>query len=48
MPGLRIPKIMARLTDLGNTLAPGSPADFAKFIAEDTEKWSKGGEVDGH
>jgi tripartite-type tricarboxylate transporter receptor subunit TctC len=39
--GLADPKIVARLTDLGNTLAPGSPADFGKFIAEDTEKWSK-------
>lgn len=35
------PKVLARLTDLGNTVAPGSPADFGKFIAEDTEKWSK-------
>ena len=39
--GLADPKIVARLTDLGNTVAPGSPADFGKFIAEDTEKWSK-------
>jgi tripartite-type tricarboxylate transporter receptor subunit TctC len=35
------PKIKARLADLGGTLLPGSPADFGKFIAEETEKWSK-------
>jgi tripartite-type tricarboxylate transporter receptor subunit TctC len=35
------PKIKARLADLGATLLPGSPADFGKLIAEDTEKWAK-------
>jgi hypothetical protein len=31
----------ARLADLGGTVLAGSPADFAKLIAADTEKWSK-------
>ena len=35
------PKINARLTDLGGTALPGSPADFGKLIAEETEKWGK-------
>jgi tripartite-type tricarboxylate transporter receptor subunit TctC len=39
--GLADPKIKARLADLGGTLLPGSPADFGKLIADDTEKWGK-------
>jgi tripartite-type tricarboxylate transporter receptor subunit TctC len=35
------PKIKARLADLGGKLLTGSPADFGKLIAEDTEKWAK-------
>jgi tripartite-type tricarboxylate transporter receptor subunit TctC len=35
------PKIKARLADLGGTTLPGSPADFGKLIADDTEKWGK-------
>jgi tripartite-type tricarboxylate transporter receptor subunit TctC len=31
----------ARIADLGSVAFPGSPADFAKFIAEETEKWGK-------
>ena len=31
----------ARLADLGSTVLPGSPADFGKLIAEDTEKGAK-------
>jgi hypothetical protein len=31
----------ARLADLGGTVPPGSPADFGKLIADETEKWSK-------
>jgi tripartite-type tricarboxylate transporter receptor subunit TctC len=34
-------KIKARLADLGGTVLPGTPADFAKLIADDTEKWGK-------
>jgi len=35
------PKIKARLADLGGTVLAGSPADFGKFIADETEKWAK-------
>jgi hypothetical protein len=31
----------ARLADLGGTPLLGSPADFGKLIAEETEKWGK-------
>ena len=30
-----------RLTDLGVAVFAGSPADFAKFIVDETEKWGK-------
>jgi tripartite-type tricarboxylate transporter receptor subunit TctC len=35
------PKIKARLGDLGGTVLAGSPAEFGKLIAEETEKWTK-------
>jgi tripartite-type tricarboxylate transporter receptor subunit TctC len=35
------PKMKARLSDLGGAVLPGSPADFAKLIADETEKWAK-------
>jgi tripartite-type tricarboxylate transporter receptor subunit TctC len=35
------PKMKARLADLGGILLPGSPADFGKLIADETEKWAK-------
>ena len=35
------PKIKARLADLGCTVLPGTPSDFGKLIAEETEKWGK-------
>jgi tripartite-type tricarboxylate transporter receptor subunit TctC len=31
----------ARLADLGGTPLALSPAEFGKFIAEETEKWAK-------
>jgi tripartite-type tricarboxylate transporter receptor subunit TctC len=34
-------KLRARLSDLGGTPLPGSPADFGKLIAEETEKWAR-------
>ena len=39
--GLDDPKIKARLADLGGTVLAGSPADFGKLIADETEKWGK-------
>jgi tripartite-type tricarboxylate transporter receptor subunit TctC len=39
--GLDSPKLKARLADLGSTALAGSPADFARLIAEETEKWAK-------
>ena len=39
--GLADPKIKEQLADLGGTVLPGSPADFGKLIAEETEKWGK-------
>jgi tripartite-type tricarboxylate transporter receptor subunit TctC len=35
------PIIKARFADLGATVLPGSPADFGKLIAGETEKWGK-------
>jgi tripartite-type tricarboxylate transporter receptor subunit TctC len=35
------PTVKARFTDLGLILAPGSPEDFTKFIADETEKWAR-------
>jgi tripartite-type tricarboxylate transporter receptor subunit TctC len=34
-------KIKARMAESGGTVLPGSPADFGKLIAEETDKWSK-------
>jgi len=39
--GLGDPKIKARLGELGATALAGSPADFGKLIADETEKWGK-------
>jgi tripartite-type tricarboxylate transporter receptor subunit TctC len=39
--GLADPKVRARLAELGGTALAGSPADFGKLIAEETEKWAK-------
>jgi tripartite-type tricarboxylate transporter receptor subunit TctC len=37
--GLADPKMQARLADFGGTPLVGSPADFGKLIADETEKW---------
>jgi tripartite-type tricarboxylate transporter receptor subunit TctC len=34
-------EMKARIADLGATVLPGSPADFSKLIADETEKWGK-------
>jgi len=35
------PTMKAKFAEQGGELLPGSPADFAKLIAEETEKWGK-------
>ena len=35
------PEIKAKYDDLGLRIHAGSPANFAKLIADDTEKWGK-------
>ena len=35
------PRIKDRLADQGGIVVPGSPADFGKLIADETEKWAK-------
>ena len=39
--GLADPKLNARLAGLGGMPLPGTPADFRKLIAEETDKWGK-------
>ena len=39
--GLADAKLNARLAELGGTAMIGSPADFSKLIADETEKWAK-------
>jgi hypothetical protein len=31
----------ARIAEMGSEPLPGSPAEFGKLIAEETEKWGK-------
>ncbi|MGB8826677.1 MAG: tripartite tricarboxylate transporter substrate-binding protein, partial [Pseudolabrys sp.] len=38
---LNDPMSKARFAELGASLLPGSPADFGKLVAEETEKWGK-------
>ena len=35
------PNVKARYADLGTNILGGSPADFGKLIADETEKWGK-------
>ena len=35
------PAVLERLASLGSEAFTGSPADFGKFLAEETEKWAK-------
>ena len=39
--GLADPTMKARLADLGGTTIAGSPDDFGKLVADETEKWAK-------
>jgi tripartite-type tricarboxylate transporter receptor subunit TctC len=45
--GLADPKIKARVADMGGTVLAGSPANFGKLIADETEKWGKVVKVSG-
>jgi len=35
------PKMKSRFADIGGEPLPGSPAEFGKLIAAETEKWGK-------
>ena len=35
------PAVKTRMAELGSEIFTGSPADFAKLVAEETEKWGK-------
>jgi tripartite-type tricarboxylate transporter receptor subunit TctC len=35
------PKLKARFADLGATVLAGTPADFAKLVADETKKWGR-------
>jgi hypothetical protein len=35
------PKLKARILELGSLIFAGSPSDFARHIAKETEKWAK-------
>jgi tripartite-type tricarboxylate transporter receptor subunit TctC len=35
------PKVKARLAVFGDTVLPGSPADFGQLVVDDKEKWAK-------
>jgi tripartite-type tricarboxylate transporter receptor subunit TctC len=35
------PAVKTRMAELGSEIFPGSPADFGKLVAEETEKWAK-------
>jgi tripartite-type tricarboxylate transporter receptor subunit TctC len=39
--GLVDPKLLARFVDLGGIAVKGTPTDFGRLIAADTDKWSK-------
>ena len=39
--GLADPRLTARMADLGGTVATASPADFARLLVDETEKWGK-------
>ena len=38
---LASPVIKARFAEQGSSVFPTSPAEFGKFIADETEKWGK-------
>ena len=34
------PAVKTRMAEIGSEIFPGSPADFGKLVAEETEKWA--------
>ena len=34
------PAVKTRMAEIGSEMFPGSPADFGKLVAEETEKWA--------
>ncbi|MGA7487087.1 MAG: tripartite tricarboxylate transporter substrate binding protein, partial [Xanthobacteraceae bacterium] len=45
--GMQAPDIQAKITSLGTEARPGSPADFAAFIAAQHRKWVEVGKAAG-
>src|ERR1043165_8422459 len=45
--GLADPKVAGRILELGGTPMPLSAAGFGKHVADETEKWAKGGKFSG-
>ncbi len=45
--GMQAPDIQAKITSLGTEAKPGSPADFAAFIAAQHRKWTEVGKAAG-
>jgi tripartite-type tricarboxylate transporter receptor subunit TctC len=39
--GLADPRLKAKLEDMGGMLIAGSPAEFGRLVADETEKWAK-------
>ena len=35
------PNVKARIADIGGSVLSGSPADFGKLVADETDKWGK-------
>jgi tripartite-type tricarboxylate transporter receptor subunit TctC len=38
---LKDPKLAARLSEMGGVPKPMTPAEFGKYMADETEKWRK-------
>jgi tripartite-type tricarboxylate transporter receptor subunit TctC len=45
--GLRTPAVRESLAKIGSEAAPGSPQEFADFIAAETKKWGAVAKLSG-